>query len=90
MKTKVIFRKFKNGDVIALFPELPAYNYYITCYEHFGQHGSADYYVVLDQTKLASPKEYQELKKELETIGYDVIVYKRYTSYMHNIAQQNM
>ena len=90
MKTKVIFRKFKNGDVIALFPELPAYKHYITCYEHFGQHGSADYHVVLDQTKLASPKEYQELKKELETIGYDVVVYKRYTSYMRDNALKNM
>ena len=90
MKTKVIFRKFKNGDVIALFPEDPAYKHYITCYEHFGQHGSADYYVVRDQTKLASPDEYAELKDELETIGYDVIVYRRYTSFMRLIAQQNM
>lgn len=87
MKTKVIFRKFKNGDVIALFPELISWKHYITSYEHVGQHGDADYYVVLNQTKLAKPEEYAELKSELERIGYDVVVYKRYTSYMRDNAK---
>ena len=43
-KTKVIFRKLKDGDIIALFPELPGdMNPYHTCesYMHVGQHGAA-------------------------------------------------
>ena len=40
--TVVVFRKWKtNGDIIALFPELPADNegYLCDSYEHVGQHG---------------------------------------------------
>ena len=41
-KTKVIFRKFIGGDVIALFPELPGDNSVLNClnYMHNGQHES--------------------------------------------------
>jgi len=80
-KTKVIFRKWKDGDIIALFPELPGdMNPYRTCesYMHIGQHSAAS----VDLTnviKLASPEEYASLFAELESIGYNLRVCKRFT-----------
>lgn len=89
MKTKVIFRTFKprpefqeaGGDVIAIFPELPGdSNPYRTClsYQHIGQHGAmiVDY---TDITRPASPAEYADLQRELESIGYDLDIRKRST-----------
>lgn len=69
--TKVIYRKFKDGDIIALFPEIesdPMGN--ILSYMHVGQHGSANIGIVY-QTKPATPEEYAKLHKELINIGYD-------------------
>lgn len=43
-------------------------------YMHIGQHGDADYQGVVSSTKLAKPEEYADLKKELESIGYDLLV----------------
>lgn len=85
-KTKVIFRvwdhnpdKGFNGRVIAVFPDLPAYGGSVTTYEHIGQHGSAHYGHLLKCTRLAKPKEYAELKRELESepFNYSLIVRKR-------------
>lgn len=77
-KTKVIFRKFKEGDIIALFPEEEADPNHAHCssYMHVGQHGAAGYRLVRD-TKLATPEEYADLKAELESIGYDLDIRKR-------------
>ena len=37
--TKVVFRKFKDGEVIAVFPEV-SWNYvHLMSYQHVGQHG---------------------------------------------------
>jgi hypothetical protein len=71
MTTKVIFRKWPNGNIIALFPELPGTNSPFTClsYEHYGQHGAAS--TDLPNTVLAKPREYEELRRELVSIGYD-------------------
>jgi hypothetical protein len=86
MKTKVIFRKFKNGDIIALFPEEVGvlHSYCCTCYEHVGQHGSADYTHIVHMTKLAVPEEYANLKNELESTPYfyDLDVKHKCTSAM--------
>ena len=74
-KTKVIFRKSKDGEILALFPELSyRRNYHTTCYQHIGQHGEADYHHCITITKLAKPGEYKDLKIELESLGYDLIV----------------
>ena len=84
MKTKVIFRKFPDGDVIALFPEIAGtYEYWQDClsYMHVGQHGSASVDLV-QSTKLASETEYQDLYNELTAeypFGYDLKVCKRFT-----------
>ena len=81
-KTKVIFRKWnkeQGGEVIAVFPELPGdFNPYRTClsYEHVGQHGA----ITLNfssWTLPASPAEYADLAKELESIGYNLDIRKR-------------
>jgi len=71
MPTKVVFRKFKEGDIIALFPRLPGTNDPYTCssYMHTGQHGSTDPGIV-NITELAKPTEYASLAKELRSIGY--------------------
>ena len=76
-KIKVVFRKYKEGDIIALFPEIKESDYKVSCYQHVGQHGLTDYHETIKCTKLATDTEYQDLKKELETIGYEVTVLKR-------------
>jgi hypothetical protein len=76
----VIFRKWKDGDIIALFPNIAhdTNGFYCSSYMHVGQHGGADYAGVLTQTKLASESEYKNLKKELENIGYVLNVKTRW------------
>lgn len=76
-KTKVIFRTYPNGDVIALFPELAGTRDPSTCdsYTHVGQHSSAYYSSahypgVIRSTRLATFAEYEALHKELTGIGY--------------------
>lgn len=50
-----------------------------TCmsYMHVGQHSGSYYTALLDNTVPAKPTEYKALKKELESIGYNLIVRKR-------------
>ena len=77
-KTKVVFRKVKEGDVLALFPEQSyCINYKTECYQHIGQHGEADYQHCIAITKLATPGEYKDLKAELESLGYALEVKQR-------------
>lgn len=81
-KTKVIFRKkyWKDTgewDVEAYFPGASANRGCVRMYAHDGQHGEAD----LDHyrsTKPAKPREYSDLKKELERFfGYRFKVVKK-------------
>lgn len=66
----VVFRMFR-GEVLALFPHnVDTYNGAVLCYAHIGQHGSADYTMVVQNSRLATETEYSDLKKELESIGY--------------------
>lgn len=71
MATKVVFRKFKEGDIIAMFPRVPAdiNGYKCESYMHVGQHGAADPSII-SITTLAKPAEYESLLKELKSIGY--------------------
>ena len=86
-KTIVVFRKFKNepqkGEVIALFPEIPFSHLstYQSCvsYMHTGQHGAASYTGVIENSKPATPADYEDLKNELEDIGYNLSIKKKYT-----------
>lgn len=74
-KTRVVFRKFKDGQIIALFPDSYK-DGMIDTYMHIGQHSLGDPRIV-DNTKLATSDEYYELKKELERIGYNLVVRKK-------------
>ena len=92
---KTIFRVWKHGygkgDVVALFPRIAACYNGAACesYEHIGQHGAASPWLVVKRTRPAKPREYQELKEELEQIGYNVCVMKRctYADYLVRKAQ---
>lgn len=77
-KTVVIFRKFNTGDIVAIFPEVKWNDDKTLCssYMHIGQHGSASYDIV-NITKLAKPNEYEELKRELESLGYNLDIKKK-------------
>ena len=81
-KTKVIFRVFKEGEVIAIFPEELGTHDHFTCasYMHIGQHASCDP-EIRRITRLAKPEEYADLKAELESIGYNLDIKKRYSYY---------
>jgi hypothetical protein len=84
-KTKVVFRKWSNGDIIAMFPEIPygMLRRYCVSYEHVGQHGATSPDTLTLLTTKPRPEEYAELKAELERIGYILEVRSRITSQMH-------
>lgn len=68
-KVKVVFRKVKNGDIIAFMPEIKANYGNIMSYMHIGQHSEASY-KFYTETKKAVRSEYESLLKELERV-YD-------------------
>ena len=72
---KVIFRKDKDGEIIAFFPEASANFGNILSYMHIGQHGEAslEFY---QETKKATETEYKPLLMELKSIydDYNLIV----------------
>lgn len=69
--TPVIFRKYTDGEIIAVFPYEPGTNDPATCsaYVHNGQHVSVDPVAVVKRTTLATYGEYDPLRKELEASG---------------------
>lgn len=76
--TKVVFRKFKDGEIIALFPDLKEHGGDVMSYMHIGQHGAASPLIIND-TKPATPQEFSPLFMELEAIGYRLAVRQRMT-----------
>lgn len=72
-KVKVIFRKNKDGDVIAFLPELRVNHGNIMSYMHIGQHGEASYQFYTE-TKNANKAEYSSLLEELKGIYDDCIL----------------
>lgn len=85
----VVFRRWRNGGVIALFPDLPAdlYGDYCDAYEHVGQHGGADYHGVIQATKPCSVDDAADLVAELRTIGYALRPIQR-ASRVHHEARR--
>lgn len=77
--TPVVFRVYPDGDVLAMFPTVPADDtgWNCGCYMHPGLRGGADYRHVIHQTRPADPAEYNDLKAELESRGYQLKVYHR-------------
>lgn len=88
-ETAVIFRKWRNGDIIALFPHHPGTNNPDTClsYEHIGQHGSCSPLLCSAHTTPATSEEYAPLKEELETIGYRLRVLRRMPNNARNVRR---
>ena len=78
-QTEVIFRKYRDGEILALFPYLPEFRYG-TClsYAHIGQHCTAHFSDWVNQSKLATPEEYKDLFNELtNVIGYNLKILNR-------------
>lgn len=90
MKTTVIFRKHKDGNVVAIFPyEINSNVGDVVCYEHIGQHGSGDLNYLPANTSPASPSEYIHLKRELRNLyGYDLEVKRRINWHKYRQALQ--
>ena len=72
-KVNVAFRKFDNGEVIAIFPSIfpvpQNSTKEVLSYMHIGQHAMASESLVNELEK-ASEKEYKTLKEEMENLGY--------------------
>lgn len=82
----VLFRKFKDGAVIALFPYIAAVAtdpWPCQSYMRVGQHGAAHPFLVHD-TRPATPREYAPLKRELHQIGYRLTVRRRFPPDAHD------
>ena len=75
----MIFRTWPDGDVIALFPEIPEGPGLCLSYMHVGQHGAADCRALIPGTRAAKPLEYSALAFELEDIGYRLVPVRRLT-----------
>ena len=76
---KVVFRKFDNGEIIAMFPQFGSKrNWTIQSYMHIGQHGDCDP-MITNITTLATESEYESLLKEIQGIyhDYDIRVMKK-------------
>ena len=89
-KTKVIFRVYKDKEVIAIFPEELGGPDYWTCasYMHLGQHSACDP-EIRHITRLAKPEEYASLKAELESIGYNLDIKSKYSYYSAAVRFKN-
>jgi len=86
MKTTVIFRKDREGEIFAMFPEVPADNYgrYCLAYQHVGQGCAADYVGCVRRSTPAKPNEYRELLTEVGNgFSTPLVVRKRATPAMH-------
>ena len=81
--TDVIFRvdtsKDWKGTVYALLPhDVSTLDGLVGTYQHVGQHSSADYRYCVSKSRLATPQEYADLKKEMENgHGYNFKVIKK-------------
>jgi hypothetical protein len=81
MKTKVIFRIWPEGDIIALFPQEASdpNPYHCSSYMHQGQHAAANPQALTYLLRRATPAEYRPLAKELRRLGYRLDIRRRIT-----------
>jgi len=97
--TDIIFRKEKSGDfkgtIFALFPhECGDRNGHVTSYQHVGQHSTAHYMGCIADSVPATEEEYADLKREMESLGYNIKVVKKqnYTKFLesYNEVRKNL
>jgi hypothetical protein len=76
MKTRAMFRRFPEGDILAIFPDIDERPHdpglFCLSYANCGQHGSADVALCLQHTEAATKDERADLEKELREIGYEL------------------
>lgn len=80
-KTTVVFRKFDDGEIIAIFPEENYLHYespYKQSYMHKGQHGLFNIGVFDQHTEEATALEFTDLARELRSIGYNLDIQQDY------------
>ena len=88
MKTmKVIFRKNKDGEIIAFFPEAKVNYGNIMSYMHVGQHCEASYLYYRDKTREAKYEEYKPLFDELSMIYNDCILEVKQRLYYNDLLK---
>ena len=80
--TEVIFRvdttKDWKGTIFAILPHEVCDNKgNVTTYQHIGQHSGGCYQTMVKQSRLATESEYANLKKEMESLGYNFKVIKK-------------
>ena len=82
--TEVIFRRWPNGTIIALFPSLPGTNDPHSClsYERHGQHAAASVGIIgYTEPAVDRSGDLDTLVRELVRVGYtDLKPVKRFTS----------
>ena len=89
--TEVQFRKFKDGDVIAVFPYQISSQNFVGSYMHVGQHSDCAWDINYNTTA-AKPSEYKDLLKELKSIGYNIKVIKRrnHSKYLKELYKEKL
>ncbi len=94
--TKTIFRQFKDGSVIAIFPEISGTMDAGTCssYMYVGQHASANVWggqTIIDTTKpLKDEAKRLEMMRHLHGLGYACVEVKRSTYQMYETRKQQI
>lgn len=81
--TKVIFRKTRTGEIIALFPEIPGTDRWMAdcmSYLHTGQHSPASIDVHA-YTKSCNQEDARHLVKELTALGYRLEIVHRFQAH---------
>ena len=90
-KTSVIFRTFrKGGDVIALFPYVPADDrgWFCMSYQSIGQHGAATPNLMREATRPAHELEIAPLREELGRIGYTLREMRKFPRTAYNVRKK--
>ena len=77
----VVFRKWKDGSVIALFPTEKVNGDLCLSYELNGEHSSADYRGVVQQTVAATAEESRRVFNVLKNLGYTLKERRRYSDH---------
>lgn len=86
--TDVLFRKEKEGTILAVFPyDISTLEGSITCYAHLGQHSSMTWDYLRSTKPVKDKREYADLYAELKSIGYDlrVIQKRNYNKYLNEL-----
>lgn len=79
--TRTILRRFPDGDLIALFPDIDEGRGRCSSYMRVGQHAPADRRLV-DRTRPVDPSDLDAaaLLRELRAVGYEPRVIRRWPS----------